>query len=229
MGGLVGGILGGVAGGVVEARRERLDFRATPALASDARPSRLFDGDMTFPSGTAPLRACFDSAGGSVELLAAVDAQGRITRCESREGDDAVSLCVCAATCGEDARGQRRLAQHARPSRHHLCARRTGHARQGGGERVDADLHRSISRRRRRAQVAAERERSQHLRLGAALRDASLVMRCFLGIAPTRRALSALVTVHFDGRGHATGVEVAPRKQARLSDAENACLEQVVL
>lgn len=74
---------------------------------------KLVDDDaLRFEQGLAPLRACFGQERAGAELLVETQADGRLTRCESRNAPDAASRCACEAflahaSAGGKSRGMR--------------------------------------------------------------------------------------------------------------------------
>ncbi len=99
-GGMVGGHgVGGLGSRSkpVEAEPENLSIGFRRAGLGGPDPEDAWKDVLVFEDGVAPLRACFDQSAGHFELLTAFDGEGNAVRCESREADDPVSRCACAA------------------------------------------------------------------------------------------------------------------------------------
>ena len=212
------GLLGGLGSGKVQARSEVLELGTRPALASDASSVA---GPLTLTTDL--LKACLNPAGGNLDLLAAVDARGHVTRCEPRGGDEPGSLCACEVAL-KSARAT------ARETRAYLNIRW-----------APADLvtpWNAVVSASTRTYLDEYRTGKGESRWRPSVSDPSIsdwepppdaaLARCFVDVA-TRQTTGAAVTVHFDGRGVATSVDVLPSKKRPISETQVACVQQAYL
>lgn len=222
-GGGLGGILGGLGVGVVEARPEKLGFRAWPAREPDLLEGGAFEGALTFRKGTSPLRACFEQDRGGAELLLDVNTKGKVTRCRSREADDDLSQCACAAfskhaSAKAPLRGKRAyVGVSFEPAdvvtstnalvRASLRTYLEPYKRDGNTRWRPSVSHRSIEEWRAPAETA--------------------FARCFADVTE-HAPLHALVTVRFDERGDVSSVELDEQKEKekRFTHEQAACVQR---
>lgn len=217
------GMLGGLGSGEVVARPERLDFSAWPARAMDH--DKDLGRTLAFPNdGAAPLRACFSHAGGA-ELLVEVDDRGKVARCESRNADDAVTTCACAAFSGHAAgappvRGKRvYVGVHFRPA--DVVA--------SWGALVTANVRTYVeSYKDRRGETLWRPSVSARAIADWEPPGDDVIAKCFAD-APSPGSLRARVRVTFDALGRATAVDARALGAASISDAQSACVKDAFL
>lgn len=218
-----GGLLGSLASGVVTARPERLAWSTSRARETDSAEHDAFRDGLSLAKGRRPLRACFQQDGANPDLLVEVDARGKVARCESRETDDAVSRCACAAFT---AHARAKPALRGRRAFVHLSFSPADAVTPWRGVvTASTNTHLDSYRDREGRRLYRPRVSDRSIEGWRPPSDHA-VARCFLDVRePGTR--DARVTVHFDAQGTARAVEVAStNKGAPLTDAQTACVQR---
>ncbi len=215
------GMIGGALGGKVEARPARFHLEASPARSDDTRSDRQTDAGFLEGREPSALRACFGDGGGGASVLVTVEGAGRISRCESREGDDAASVCACSVLTREARatatwRGARvhvdlsvELASVVTPWNGLVTA----------STRTYLDPYRDTRGARLWRPLVSDRS----IEAWDPPRDDDIA-RCFADLGGRGR-VDTRVTVTFDARGHAVGVDLEPKQP--LGEAQRACMKRV--
>lgn len=220
-GGGLGGLLGALGGGVVEARPEKLGFRAWPAREPDLLEGGAFEGALTFRKGTSPLRACFEQDRGGAELLIDVDSKGRVARCSSREADDDLSQCACAAfskhaSAQAPLRGKRAYVGVSFEPADVVTAT---NAVARASVRTYLEQYKKDGNVRWRPSVS-----HRSIEEWRAPPDTAFA-RCFAD-ATEHAPRHALVTVRFDERGGVSSVELDEQEGKRFTHEQAACVQR---
>ncbi len=217
------GLIGSGEGGTVKAQPEHLGYSLQPAVATDDAQGELTE-ELTFADGQAALRACFRHKA-DVDLLVAVDGKGTVKRCESGNGDDATSACVCTALF-EQGRGTAALYNR---RFHFALSFQTADVVTPANAVVSMYV---------RTYVQSYRDENGRMLFRPSVSDPSIedwqppaddiVAGCFADVT-TAGAIDAWVSVDFDSRGQAAAVAVKTAKDHPFSSTQVACLQKAFM
>lgn len=191
------------------------------AAASVDNGADLADAITLTPEGRASLEACLGSHP-SAQVLAEVDANGRVGACEARGPDDGAAVCACAAL-----RARASASAAARGKRLYFNAYLRGaDVVTPWNALVDARVH---------TDLVPYRNTVGEPRFPLEVSDPSIedwspplrgeVLKCFADVADGTATFDLPVRVRFDGHGTAVGVWLG--EDPAVSTSQRACVLQV--